>query len=162
VAAVEADVAVAAVLAADFPPQRERRIVLLLVPRLGRARVVAERLPPDRQPLARPPHNVARVPVAAHRAKLQALGSAPRRAAERQIALRPVVHQPGTSINFWMSRVRQAARASPAPREGAVQRPTSCKAGHRKWRRESQGVPRPVPPVARGLMLAGPEPLGKT
>jgi hypothetical protein len=47
--------------------------------------------------------------VAAHRVKVQALGSVSGPAAERQIALPAAVHQLGTLINSWMSLVRQAA-----------------------------------------------------
>jgi hypothetical protein len=48
---------------------------------------VAERLPLDLQGVARPPHNVERVPVAAHRVKVQALDSARRPAEEQRMSL---------------------------------------------------------------------------
>jgi hypothetical protein len=83
VAAADVAAAGADVPAADFPPQPERHVLQLV---------------------ARPPHNVETVPVAAHG------GSVPGRAPERQIELPGAVHQLRTSINSWMFLVRQAAR----------------------------------------------------
>jgi hypothetical protein len=83
--------------------------------------------------------------VAAHRAKVQSLGSGRRPAEERQIALPAAVHPLGTLINSWMSLVRpvaQPARASLARHEGVVQRPISCKAeGHNSQRELSVVLP---------------------
>jgi hypothetical protein len=110
---VVADVEVAVLRGPEegFLPQRERHVVLLLGPVLGRAPAVARRLPLDLREVARPPHNVEPGPVPAQRVKVQQLASVPGPAVERQIALPGAVHQLGSLINSSMSLVRQEARA---------------------------------------------------
>jgi hypothetical protein len=123
-----------------FLPPRERHVVLLLGPALGRARAVAERLPLDLPEVARPPHNVEPGPVPAQRVKVQPLGSVPGPAVERQIALPGAVHQLGTLISSSMSLVRQAARESLARHEGAAPRPIFCKEEAHNSQRELPAV----------------------